>query len=165
MNMQEIWRVAEPYIMTVVGALGGGTVIYALARILLGRLLSTFATKYDTNDMADKVAGKLAGKTLNIDVTAVTEQRLDKLSKLLTNQLENIREETESYKRLLSLIGGAIAKLKAITPEEKTALTEAITALDNSYIPAEPSEITTVKLEPIALPKEPDAQPSDLRML
>lgn len=151
MNMQQIWQAVEPYAMTVIGALGGGTVIYALARMLLGKLLNRFAQKYDTNDMANKVADKLAGKTLNVDVTAVAEKKLDKIDKKLSKEIAQIHDETAAYKHLLALIGGAMTKLKAITPDERTALTEAITALESDYTPPMPAEIVTIKLEPIEI--------------
>ncbi len=151
MNMQQIWQAVEPYAMTVIGALGGGTVIYALARMLLGKLLNRFAQKYDTNDMANKVADKLAGKTLNVDVTAVAEKKLDKIDEKLSKEVAQIHDETAAYKHLLALIGGAMSKLKAITPDERTALTEAITALERDYTPPTPAEIVTVKLEPIEI--------------
>lgn len=159
MDINQIWAVVEPYVMAVVGALGGGTVIYALARVLLGRLLNKFSAKYDVADMANKVADKLAGKSMNIDVTTVTEKKLDKIDKKLRKEVEKIHDETAAYKHLLALIGGAMAKLKALTPEERNALSEAITALEHDYIPPEPEEILTVKLEPIATA---DETPADL---
>ena len=44
-----------------------------------------------------------------------------------------------------------MTKLKAITPDERTALTEAITALESDYTPPMPAEIVTIKLEPIEI--------------
>lgn len=151
MDVNQIWEVISPYIMTVVGAFGGGTVVFALVRILVGGFLKKFSAKYDVNDMADRVAGRLAGKTLNIDVTAVTEKRLDKIDKRLSKQVEELSKQTTDYKHLLALIGSAVAHFKALPDEEKTALTEAVRALESDYTPPEPEEITTVKLEPITL--------------
>lgn len=151
MDINQIWEVIAPYIMTVVGALGSGTVVFAVVRSLVGGFVKKFSAKYDVNDMADKVAGRLAGKTLNIDVTAITEKRLDKIDKRLSKQVEELSKQTTDYKHLLALIGGAVAHFKALPEEEKTALTEAITALEHDYIPPEPEQITTVKLEPIVL--------------
>ena len=42
-----------------------------------------------------------------------------------------------------------MAKFKAVSAEEKNALTEAIRAIEKSYKPHVPDEITTVRLEPI----------------
>ena len=151
MDINTIWQTVEPYVMAIIGALAGGTGIYALVRSFVGKWISRFEKKYDINDMAQKVADKLGGKTLNIDVTAVTEKKLDKLDKKLNKKIEDIQAATDAYKHLLALIGGAMTKLKAITPDERTALTEAITALESDYTPPMPAEIVTIKLEPIEI--------------
>ncbi len=149
MDINTIWQTVEPYVMAIIGALAGGTGIYALVRSFVGKWISRFEKKYDINDMAQKVADKLGGKTLNIDVTAVTEKKLDKLDKKLNKKIEDIQAATDAYKHLLALIGGAVAKFKAVSAEEKNALTEAIRAIEKNYKPPEPDEITTVRLEPI----------------
>lgn len=149
MDMQQIWQAVEPYVMWAIGAIVGGTSIYALAKFFLKKVFKRFEEKYEVNDMANKVADKLAGKTLNIDVTAVTEKRLDKLDKKLSKAVERIHSETAAYKHLLALIGGAMTKLKAVTAEERNALNDAITALESDFTPPEPEEVVTVKLEPI----------------
>lgn len=154
MDIQAIWAAAEPYVMAIVGALGGGTVIYTLARTLMNKLLNKFSAKYDMDDMADKVAKKLAGKTLNVDVTAVTEKRLDKIENKLRKQVDQLQEQTAAYRQLLTAIGAAVAHFKSLTEEERGELQAAIQALDHRYTPPAPEEIVTVKLEPIAL--EPD---------
>lgn len=166
MDVQQIWQAVEPYVMWAIGAIVGGTSIYALAKFFLKKVFKRFEEKYEINDMANKVADKLAGKTLNIDVTAVTEKRLDKLDKKLSGEIEQIHSETAAYKHMLALIGGAMSKLKAITPDERTALTEAITALESDYTPPEPEEIVTVKLEPIEIaPQETKNETANARFL
>lgn len=157
MDINTIWAAIEPYIMTVVGALGGGTVVFALVRSLVGGFVKKFAAKYDMDDMASKVASKMTGKTLNIDVTAVTEKRLDKIDKKLTKQVEELSEQTNAYKHLLALIGGTIAKLKANTEAERGALLDAVQALEADYKPPEPEQVTTVRLEPIVFERQTEA--------
>lgn len=147
MDINSIWAVIEPYITGLAGTATGGLIVGIICRLLQGRLMR----RLDVSDIADKVAKQLAGKTLNIDVTAVTEKRLDKIDKNLSKKVEEIQEKTEEYKHLLALMGGALVHLKALSEAEKTALTEAITALEHDYIPPEPEQITTVKLEPIVL--------------
>ena len=81
--MNEIWQTVEPYILTIVGALGGGSIIYVIARILLGRLINKASAVYDINAIANKVADRLGGKTFNVDITAIVEQRLKEISEKL----------------------------------------------------------------------------------
>lgn len=161
MDINAIWAVIEPYIMTVAGAIGGGTVVFALVRSLVGGFVKKFAAKYDVNDMADKVAQRLGGKTLNIDVTAVTEKRLDKIENKLSKKVEAIEEQTASYKHLLVLIGGALAHSKSLTEAEKATLLAAVQTLESDYTPPEPEQVSVVKLEPIVFDRKAERQEED----
>lgn len=159
--MNEIWQTVEPYILTIVGALGGGSIIYVIARILLGRLINKALAVYDINAIANKVADRLGGKTIDIDITSIVEKRLKEISDLLSAQVKTVADETNSYKHLLALIGEALAHLKMLTDEERAELIKAVRELDSEYNPPEKEVIATVKLEPIsisaqsALPHEP----------
>lgn len=150
--MNEIWTMIEPYVMGVLGTLGGGTIIYILARVLIGKLINKASKAYDVSQLADAVTDKLAGKTINIDVTAVTERKLEKINKGLSDKVQSITAELNAQKLLLARIGDAVAHFKALSDDELTRLRDAIKAVDCDYTPPEPPEpIATVKLEPIAL--------------
>lgn len=152
--MNEIWNTVEPYILTIVGALGGGTVIYTLARILLGRLINKASAVYDVNKLADKVADKLGGKTIDVDITSIVEKRLKEISEALAQEVAKVSDETNSYKHLLALIGVALSHLKMLTDEERAALVKAVNELESGYMPPEKEVIATVKLEPIEMPAQ-----------
>ena len=149
--MNEIWQTVEPYILTIVGALGGGLIIYVIARILLGRLINKASAVYDINAIANKVADRLGGKTIDIDITSIVEKRLKEISDLLSAQVKTVADETNSYKHLLALIGEALAHLKMLTDEERAELIKAVRELDSEYNPPEKEVIATVKLEPITI--------------
>ncbi len=155
--MNEIWQTVEPYILTIVGALGGGSIIYVIARILLGRLINKASAVYDINAIANKVADRLGGKTFNVDITAIVEQRLKEISEKLSAQVKTVADETNSYKHLLVLVGTALAHLKMLTDEERAELIKAVQELDSEYKPPEKEVIATVKLEPIEI-SEPTVQ-------
>lgn len=155
--MNEIWNIVEPYILTIGGALCGGSIIAVIARIICKRLIDKASAAYSLNKFATEVADKLGGKTLNIDVTAVTERRLKEIADMLSSKVQIVADETNSYKRLLVLIGTALTHLKMLSDEERTALIEAIQELDSEYVPPEKEVIATVKLEPISL-DEPSTQ-------
>lgn len=147
MDINTIWAAIEPYITGIAGTATGGLIVGIICRLLQGKLLR----RLDVGDIADKVAGKLAGKTLNIDVTAVTERKLDKIAAKLDKKVEAVTDQVAAYKLLLALIGGALVHLKSLSTEERQALQEAITALNADYAPPAPEQVATVKLEPIAL--------------
>ena len=143
--MNEIWQTVEPYILTIVGALGGGSIIYVIARILLGRLINKASAVYDINAIA------------NVDITSIVEKRLKEISEKLSAQVKTVADETNSYKHLLVLVGTALAHLKMLTDEERAELIKAVQELDSEYKPPEKEVIATVKLEPIEI-SEPTVQ-------
>lgn len=157
--MNEIWQIVEPYILTVLGALGGGSIIAIIARILCGRLIGKTARIYDVNALADKVANKLGGKTIDVDITTLTESKLQEICNRLSAQVCEVSRETNSYKHVLALIGAALTKLKMLTDDERAALIQAVKELDEQFVPPEKEVIATIKLEPITVS---DASPQSI---
>ena len=149
--MNEIWQTIEPYIMTIVGALGGGSIIAVIARLICSRIMNKASEAYDVN----KIAYKLGGKTIDIDITSIVEKRLKEISAALAKQVGKVADETNSYKHLLALIGAALTHLKMLTDDERQALTKAVQELDASFKPIERDVVATVKLEPIEIKPEP----------
>lgn len=151
--MNEIWNIVEPYILTIVGALGGGSIIAVIARIICGRLINKASASYDVNKIADKVADKLGGKTIDVDITSIVEKRLKEISDKLSKEVGKVADETNSYKHLLALIGEALTHLKMLTDEERAELVKAVQELDAQFVPHEKEVVATVKLEPIKSPE------------
>lgn len=150
MDINTIWAAIEPFVSAIAGTAAGGTIVGLICRLLQGKLLR----QLDADGIADKVANRLAGKTLDVDVTAITEKKLDKISTALNKRVEKIQEETAAYKPLLVQIGKGIMHLKSLSSEEKESLQKAIAALDCDYIPPEPDRIVTVKLQPIVVEEQ-----------
>ena len=155
MDINQIWAAVEPYVLQIVEALGLGTIL----GIVIKSLFKRFEKKHQASDIAAQTAQCLANKMVKVDVTAITDKKLDKLNKQLTEELHDIHTETAAYKHMLALIGGAMTKLKAVTQDERAALIKAVQALESDYTPPEPDEVISVKLDPIA-PQE-DAQPAE----
>ena len=153
--MNEIWNIAEPYILAILGALGGGSIIYIIARVLIGQFINKASAVYDIKAIANQVADKLGGKTIDIDITSIVEKRLNEISAKLSDEVGKVAEETNSYKHLLALIGGALTHLKMLSDKEREELTKAINELDSSFVPPEKEIIATVKLEPIPTVEQP----------
>lgn len=162
--MEYVWELIAPWIAAIGGASGIGVIIYAIARALMGKVLKKNNTMLDATFNVDaigqKLAEKLAGKTLNIDVTAVTEKALKKLAKQLDEKIQKVEDSTNAYRRILALIGKGISKLKALSKDEVTELNSAIKAIESEYIPPEENETMTVVLQPIALPNEKEGSPT-----
>lgn len=156
--MNEIWNTVEPYIMTIVGALGGGSIIAVIARIICGRIINKASSAYDLNALADKIADKLGGKTIDIDISSLVEKRLEEISKRLADKVSVVATETNSYKHLLALIGEALTHLKMLTDDERSELVKAVQELDGQFVPPEKEVIATVKLEPIQATEIPEPE-------
>lgn len=153
--MDYVWEIVQPWVTAIVAALGGSGVVYAIVRALIGKVLRKNNAMLDANYNADKVsqltAEKLAGKTLNIDVTAVTEKALKKTAKQLDERVEKVEDIANSLKGILAAIGKGIIKLKALSKEEVAELAAAIKELENGYKPPEKDEVMTVMLEPLVV--------------
>lgn len=156
--MNEIWNTVEPYILTLVGALGGGSIIAIIARIICSRIINKASAAYDINALTSKIADKLGGKTIDIDISFVVEKRLSEIAAALAAQVGKVAEETNSYKHLLALIGAALTHLKMLTDAERAELIKAVQELDGEYKPPEKELVATIKLEPITLAQAEDEQ-------
>lgn len=156
--MNEIWNTVEPYILTLVGALGGGSIIAIIARIICSRIINKASAAYDMNALTSKIADKLGGKTIDIDISSVVEKRLSEIAAALAAQVSKVAEETNSYKHLLALIGEALTHLKMLTDAERAELIKAVQELDGEYKPPEKELVATIKLEPITLARAEEEQ-------
>lgn len=156
--MNEIWNTVEPYILTLVGALGGGSIIAIIARIICSRIINKASAAYDINALTSKIADKLGGKTIDIDISSVVEKRLSEIAATLAAQVGKVAEETNSYKHLLALIGEALTHLKMLTDAERAELIKAVQELDGEYKPPEKELVATIKLEPITLERAEEGQ-------
>jgi hypothetical protein len=156
MNWNNIWSIIEPYTLTVLGILFGGGSVYAFCRLYLGKVFKKLGEKHNNADIADGVAQRLAGKTMNIDVTAITKNELKKISREFKDEVESIKEVTDSQKELLLFIAKSVGKLWTNTAEEKESMAKTIANLENGARAVEPKEVLTVKIDeqpPAAPPK------------
>lgn len=159
--MDYVWELIAPYVAALGGATGASAIIYAIVRLLMGRFVkktnATLDASYNAEKVSQLMAEKLAGKTMNIDVTAVTEKSLKKTAKLLDSRVERVEEATNALKGILVAIAKGIIKLKALSEDEKAELADAIKLLESGYTPPEPDKIMTVVLQPVELPEETES--------
>ena len=161
--MDYVWELIQPYIAAVLAALGSSGIIAIIIRALVNKITTKnnkmLDEAYNTEKVAQKVAEKLAGKTLNIDVTAVTEKALKKTTEKLDVRVEKVEVATNALKAILVAIAKGTIKLKALTDEEKAELASAIKQLEADYRPPADNEVMTVRLAPVSLPEdEPDEE-------
>lgn len=162
--MDYVWELIAPYVAGILGTAGGGTIIYILVRLFMGKVFkrnsAMLTSTFNTDQIAQNVAEKLAGKTVNIDVTAVTEKALKKTSKQLDERVEKVENATKALKDILVAIAKGIIKLKALSDEEKEELASAIKTLEKGYVPPEEDQPMTVLLQPVVLPEDTEEEES-----
>lgn len=164
--MEYVWELIQPWIAAILAALGSGGIITLIVRAVVKKILNKNTTMLDATYNAERVsqltAEKLAGKTMNIDVTAVTEKALKKTTRELDTRIEKTEEIANSHTAILIAMAKGIIKLKALSDDEKAELASAVAQLEKGYKPPEADEIMTVRLTPIELTQEPSADaPSD----
>lgn len=162
--MDYVWEIIQPYVAAILAALGSGGIITLIVRAFTNKLLKKNFTlldgTYNVDTFSQRVAEKLAGKTLNIDVTAVTEKALKKTAQALDGRVEKVESAVGSLAAILIAIAKAQIKLKALSEAERAELASAISLLEKGYKPPEADEIMTVQLTPIELHQEP-IEPSE----
>lgn len=166
--MDYVWELIQPWITAILAALGSGGIITLIVRAIVNKIWrknnAMLDATYNADAVSQRVAEKLAGKTLNIDVTAVTEKALKKTTRELDARIEKSEEIANSHTAILIAMAKGIIKLKALTDEEKTELASAVAQLEKGYKPPEADQIMTVRLTPITLPddtEEPNDEPSE----
>lgn len=162
--MEYVWEIIEPYVRLVIEAIIMGVNIFIIIRTYtkktFNKNFSLLNATYNVDTFSQRVAEKLAGKTMNIDVTAVTEKALKKTAHELDERVVKVEDAANSLKGVLIAMAKGIIKLKALSEDEKTELASAIKTLEKNYKPPEADEIMTVRLTPIELHQEPDADAS-----
>ncbi|MDE6401350.1 MAG: hypothetical protein K2L54_01920 [Clostridiales bacterium] len=166
--MDYVWEIIEPYLRLILEAIIMGVNIFIIIRSYTKRTFNKNFTllnaTYNVDTFSQSVAEKLAGKTMNIDVTAVTEKSLKKTARALDERVEKVERAVGALAPILIAIAKAQIKLKALNDDERGELASAISLLEKGYKPPEADEIMTVQLTPIALNQEPieiDEEPTD----
>ena len=162
--MDQVWEIIQPYVAAVVATLCSSGVITLIVRAVVNKILnknnSMLDKTYNTEQISRLVADKLAGKTMNIDVTAVTEKSLRKTTKQLDERIEKVESIGNSHTAILIAMAKGIIKLKALSEDEKEELASAVKLLEKGYKAPEVEEIMTVTLAPIELEQD-KVEPSD----
>ncbi len=153
--MDYVWELIQPWIAAILAALGSGGIITLIVRAIVNKILrknnAMLDATYNPDRASQLVAEKLAGKTLNIDVTAVTEKALKKTTRELDTRIEKSEEIANSHTAILIAMAKGIIKLKALSDDEKAELASAVAQLEKGYKPPEADQIMTVQLTPISL--------------
>lgn len=156
--MDYVWELIQPYVVAVLATLSSSGVVALIVRALVNKILNKnyvmLDKAYNIDKISKQVAEKLAGKTLNIDVTAVTEKALRKTTRELDSRIEKSESISNSHTAILIAMAKGIIKLKALSDAEKAELANAVALLEKGYKQPEVEEAMTVLLSPIELDQQ-----------
>ena len=106
--MDYVWEIIQPYVAAILAALGSGGIITLIVRAFTNKMLKKNFTlldgTYNVDTFSQRVAERLAGKTLNIDVTAVTEKSLKKTAQALDKRIEKVEDAVGAVAPILIAI-------------------------------------------------------------
>ena len=164
--METAWEIIAPWVTAIGGNAILGLITFVIIRVavtkVINRNTNTLRDTFNVDSLSQLVAEKFAGRTLNIDVTALTEKALRKLAKELDTKVAAIETATNALKNILVAIGKGVHHLQLMTDEEKDELAAAIQELEAGYKPPEKQECMTVRLEPIVTKKDEEDTPASL---
>ena len=138
--MNEVWEAIQPYVLAFAQTGIGTAIVYMICKLCVGR----WFRKNDVNSLVNGFASKLAGSTINVDLTAVAEKKLSEIEKRLMETNAPLVQSLEQVKHLVAMVGQALSRSRTLTEEERASLVEAVNAVE---------EVLTVepKPEPITI--------------
>lgn len=143
--LQTFWMEWGNLIMIVVGVLVGALVVGFIAAQMAKGAVSKVTRRFDVNKItaeiteavSQKVAQAITGKTLDVDVSAIVEEKLDQTLGSIVLELGGVKEKVESMRRVSALTAKAVSKSKLLDPDEKAELTAAGDVLAADTVRAE----------------------------
>lgn len=150
MDINQIWAVAQPYVISVVTALGGTAGITAIGYGLFKKLTKKMQDKIESKNIANDVVSQLNGADLKVSVEAVAKEELAKIKKEIETANAETAQSVATQAELLALVANICAKFKAVSTEEKEAIASVVNKLSGIEIPVvEKHEPTVIKIETV----------------
>ena len=78
----------------------------------------------------------ITGSTLDVDVSAVVEEKLDEVLGEITVEIKDVKQSVESMQKVSALTAKAVSKSKLLDAEEKAELTAAGETLESAAVRA-----------------------------
>lgn len=143
-TLQAFWAEWGTVITAVLGS-GVGALIMGFVSSLVSKVVANRITgKFDVNKIVAEVTERvtqnvvqaLTGSTLDVDVSAVVEERLNEVLGEITVGIEDVKQSVESMRTVSALTAKAVSKSKLLDAEEKAELTAAGETLESVAVRA-----------------------------
>lgn len=152
--LQNLWNEYGTVIMTFVGS-GIGAVIMGfvsnfVAKLTANKITGTFNVNKIVAEVTEKVTqnvvNALTGSMIDIDISALVENKLNEILGEITVQVKDVKTSVESMKECSALTAKAVGKSKLLDKIEQAALTAEAEKLSESVTRAV-KPVTKVKIE------------------
>ena len=143
--LQSFWAEYGPVISAVLGS-GLGAVIVAfvssfVAKVAANKVTGTLDVNKIVAEVTERVtqnvAEKLTGSTLDVDISALVEQKLNEVLGDITVQVKDVKNAVNSMKECSALTAKAVGKSKLLDKTEQAALVAEAEKLSDSVTRAE----------------------------
>lgn len=129
--LQGLWNEYGTVIMTFIGS-GFGAVVMGFvsnftAKLAANKITGTFDVNRIVSEVTEKVTQNvvksITGSVLDVDISALVEQKLDETLGEITVKIEDVKNSVDSMKECSALTAKAVGKSKLLEREEQEALT------------------------------------------
>ena len=143
--LQGLWNEYGTVIMTFIGS-GFGAVVMGFvsnftAKLAANKITGTFDVNRIVSEVTEKVTQNvvksITGSVLDVDISALVEQKLDETLGEITVKIEDVKNSVDSMKECSALTAKAVGKSKLLGKEEQDALTNEAEKLSQSISKAE----------------------------
>lgn len=153
--LQNLWAEYGPVITAVLGS-GVGAMIMAfvanfVAKVAANKVTGTLDVNKIVAEVTEKVTKnvveKLTGSVIDIDISAIVEEKLNETLGNITVQVADVQTAVNSMKECAALTAKAVGKSKLLDKEEQAALTAEAEKLSENIVRTQKPVIKT-KIKP-----------------
>lgn len=166
--LQKVWQEYGPVIMTFVGsgfgALVMGFIANFTAKIAANKITGTLDVNKIVSEVTERVTQNvcrtLTGNVLDVDISALVNEKLDETLGEITEQVKEVKASVNSMKECSALTAKAIGKSKLLDQSEQAALSAEAEKLSESVTRAE-KPVTKIRLQAKGSVSEISAAPNE----
>lgn len=152
--LQNLWNEYGAVIMTFVGsgfgALVMGFISNFTAKLAANKITGTFDVNKIIGEVTEKVTKNvcqsLTGNMIDVDISALVDQKLDEILGEITVQVKDVKNSVNSMKECSALTAKAVSKSKLLDKTEQETLAEEAVKLSEN-VTREIKPVTKVKLQ------------------
>lgn len=144
----DFWTQWGALIISIVSSGAFGTIVVAVVKSMIGRFAnksrSAELTDGQVNNIADRVASRIAGNVLDVDVSrVVTDATREELADIKA-ELATLKKAIANTSESTALMAKGISRSKLLSEQEQTDLVKAAETLEKVTAQAERAHINVV---------------------